>query len=64
MGGTVWQQHRTGPTGEAADARDKTELRMLKSHQHQEEADYKLTGSLSDQLRIWLPAFLNTNGDV
>lgn len=62
MGGVRAQ--RTGPTGEAADAKDKTELWMLKSHQHQEEAEYQLTGSLSDQMRIWLPGFLNTNGVV
>lgn len=57
-----WKQHRTRPTGEADDANDKTELWTLKSHQHQEEAEYQLTGSLGDQLHIWQPGFLNTNG--
>ena len=33
----------------AADGKDKTELWMLKSRQHQEEAGYQLRGSLSDQ---------------
>lgn len=43
---------------ETADAKDKTEFWMLKCHQHQERAEYCLTGSLSYQLYIWLPWFI------